>query len=111
MILLSAGGGETRGRAIAVSTEFYVLAPRAPDEDLSYLLPFLLSDGAQAVLAAAQEGGHHPRVPRASLLALRVPTSVVRAKRRLAADTWRALDALYDATGQYHESLRRGSAT
>ncbi len=71
---------ECRGFTLACSTEFYVLSPRAPGESLAFLLPWLLSDEIQAVLAAAQEGGHHPRVPRETLLSLRVPTARTRAR-------------------------------
>jgi hypothetical protein len=70
------------GRPLALSTEFYVLAPREGDDDLAFLVPFLLSAGAQASLASAQEGGHHPRVPRASLFALRVPRALLAKRAR-----------------------------
>lgn len=92
-------------RPLALSTEFYVLAPRRPGDDLGFLLPFLLGAEAQAVLAAAQEGGHHPRVPRASLLALRVPEPFVRSRRRTARAVRAALDALYVAIDRYHGLL------
>ncbi|MBX3209679.1 MAG: hypothetical protein KF764_31890 [Labilithrix sp.] len=95
------------GRALAVSTEFYVLAPRRAGDDLAFLLPFLLGERAQAVLAAAQEGGHHPRVPRASLLALRVPETLVEARRRLSREMNAALDVLYDASSRYQRLLTR----
>ena len=60
-----------------------VLRPvaEASGESLAFLLPWLLGEETQAILAAAQEGGHHPRVPRETLLALRVPASRVRARR------------------------------
>ncbi len=88
------------GRPLALSTEFYVLAPRRPGEDLAFLVPFLLSEGAQAALAGAQEGGHHPRVPRSSLFAIRVPRSLVRTRVK----TSRAIrEALADA---YRSSSR-----
>jgi hypothetical protein len=95
------------GKPLALSTEFYVLAPRRPNDDLAFLLPFLLGDQAQAVLAAAQEGGHHPRVPRSSLLALRVPESIVGARRELSRQVNASLDALYDAMGRYQDVLGR----
>lgn len=85
------------GREIAVSTEFYVLAPRLASDDIAYLLPFLLGERAQSILAAAQEGGHHPRVPRACVMALRVPEDVVRARRPIAQEVTRRLDDLYVA--------------
>lgn len=70
------------GRPLALSTEFYVLAPRERGGDLAFLLPFLLSNTAQHALADAQEGGHHPRVPRTSLLGLRVPHELVKARAK-----------------------------
>lgn len=88
-------------RELAVSTEFYVLGPRAPGEDLAYLVPFLLSERVQATLAGAQEGGHHPRVPRASLFAIRVPHRVVRARAQTSAGVRRALVALERAERDY----------
>ena len=93
------------GRALALSSEFYVLAPRRPGDDLAFLLPFLLGEEAQAVLAAAQEGGHHPRVPRSTLLALRVPVHVVEERRRLSREVNAALDALYVASARYQAVL------
>jgi len=87
-------------RPLALSTEFYVLTPREPGDDLAFLVPFLLSDAAQAALADAQEGGHHPRVPRSTLFAMRVPRALV--KKR--AKTSRGIDeALADA---YRSSSR-----
>ena len=95
------------GRALALSSEFYVLAPRRPADDLAFLLPFLLGEQAQAILAAAQEGGHHPRVPRASLLALRVPLDVVKKRARLSREVNEALDSLYVASARYQGLLAR----
>jgi hypothetical protein len=93
------------GRALAVSTEFYVFAPKPSTGDLAFLLPYLLGAQAQAILSASQEGGHHPRVPRASVLALRVPQSIVDARRKLARETTTALAALYEATARYQALL------
>ena len=99
----------TGGRPLALSTEFYVLAPRREGEDLSFLLPFLLGDRAQALLAAAQEGGHHPRVPRSVVLDLRVPERVVRSRRRLSARASGVLDAIYAAMSRYQALLTDAS--
>jgi hypothetical protein len=92
-------------RPLALSTEFYVLAPRRPGEDLAFLLPFLLGEHAQAILAAAQEGGHHPRVPRSTLLALRVPETIVTERRQLSREVNATLGALYEATERWQECL------
>lgn len=92
------------GRALAVSSEFYVLSPR-DGASIAFLVPFLLSDRVQAILAAAQEGGHHPRVPRASLLALRVPPALLRRRAETSRDVLRALSAVYRANALWHELL------
>jgi hypothetical protein len=94
------------GRSLALSTEFYVLAPRRPGEDLAFLVPFLLGEHAQAILAAAQEGGHHPRVPRSTLLALRVPEPIVTERRRLSREVNTTLASLYEATEHWQACLR-----
>jgi hypothetical protein len=85
-------------RPLALSTEFYVLSPRSPGDDLAFLLPFLLSADAQSALASAQEGGHHPRVPRASLFALRVPKATIRARAKTSRAVVQALAASYEAS-------------
>jgi hypothetical protein len=92
---------------LAVSTEFYVLSARA-EADIAFLLPFLLGEEAQAVLAASQEGGHHPRVPRASLFALRVPRAFVEGRKARSRAVLGALDAVYRANDAWRavRSLR-----
>jgi hypothetical protein len=94
-----------QGRPLALSTEFYVLAPRTPGEDLAFLVPFLLSSEAQALLASAQEGGHHPRVPRSSLFALRVPRALVKARKRTSRAVTEAFDAYYGASSKLRALL------
>ena len=67
---------------VVASPEFYVL--RAIGRfDAAALVPFLLAAEVQTALAAAQEGGHHPRVPAEALLALPVPDALVAASERL----------------------------
>lgn len=64
------------GALFVCSTEFFVL--RSPDNrSIAFLVPFLLSRPVQEVLAAAQEGGHHPRVGGTTLLTLPVPVSLL----------------------------------
>jgi hypothetical protein len=94
-------------RPLALSTEFYVLAPKKEGEDLAFLLPFLLSGATQAALAAAQEGGHHPRVPRASLFALRVPLRLVRGRALTSRAVNEALAAGYRASARLRRLLGR----
>ncbi|MCB9536681.1 MAG: hypothetical protein H6704_10545 [Myxococcales bacterium] len=62
------------GNAVVASTEFYVLRGRDGFSPAA-LVPFLLSAPVQAALAAAQEGGHHPRVGRRALTDLPVPAA------------------------------------
>lgn len=40
---------------------------------IAFLVPLLLSEPVQEVLAASQEGGHHPRFDEYALLGLPVP--------------------------------------
>ncbi len=87
------------GNAVVASPELLVL--RAPDGfDGACLVPWLLSPAVQQVLVAAQEGGHHPRVPTEALLALGVPGSVLRSGAAVGTK-WRAATA----------DLRRALAT
>jgi hypothetical protein len=94
------------GRAsIAVSTEFYVLAPKSKREDPAFLVAYFLSSRAQEALAAAQEGGHHPRVPRSSLFALRVPHDRVRNRAKTSREVKSRLASLYEAQSRVAEVL------
>jgi len=67
---------------VAVSTEFYVVRS-ATQESIAFLVPFLLSDSVQKILAAAQEGGHHPRFPEKALVNIMVPQDVIDARSKL----------------------------
>jgi hypothetical protein len=96
---------DAKGAILACSTEFYVLAPHDGD-DLAYLVPLLLGAAPQAALAAGQEGGHHPRVPKETLLALRVPREIVRARAAQSRAVRAALGALYAAAARYRLLLR-----
>jgi hypothetical protein len=96
-----------KGRALALSTEFYVLAPRTAGEDLAFLVPFLLSAEAQEALASAQEGGHHPRVPRSSLFSLHVPRSLLRARAKTSRAVGEALADAYRASSRWRALLDR----
>ena len=65
-----------KGTRILCSTEFFVL--RSIDNlSIAFLVPFLLSDAIQEVLAASQEGGHHPRFIESALLTLPIPKSLL----------------------------------
>jgi hypothetical protein len=89
---------------VLCSTEFSVLVSKGP-RSLAFLLPFLLSDDVQARLTAAQEGGHRPRVPRETLMSLRVPDGAVRARRKTSAAVETALAELYSAQFRWRNAL------
>ena len=55
------------------STEFFVLESAVANSSIAFLAPFLLSPYVQAILVAAQEGGHHPRFSERTLTTLRIP--------------------------------------
>lgn len=61
---------------IVASTEFFVLRP-INDLSIAFLVPFLLSSKVQEVLAASQEGGHHPRFIESTLLTLPIPNTIL----------------------------------
>ena len=60
----------------AVSTEFYVLRGRK-NRSIGFLVPLLLSDRVQAVLASAVEGSQHPRFKEDVLLDIAIPKSLL----------------------------------
>jgi hypothetical protein len=64
------------GNIVCASTEFFVLRSRHEFE-VAALVPLLLSPSIQSVLAAGQEGGHHPRFSRDLLASIRVPDEIV----------------------------------
>jgi hypothetical protein len=63
------------GAELACSTEFFVLRSLT-QEPIAFLVPYLLSDPVQKVLAASQEGGHHPRFDEGALLKLPIPAEL-----------------------------------
>lgn len=67
------------GAELACSTEFFVLRSIG-QEPIAFLVPYLLSDPVQGVLAASQEGGHHPRFDERALLRIPIPAELL-AKR------------------------------
>ena len=64
--------GWTDDVQLLCSSEFFVLRS-VDDRPIGFLVPFLLSSPVQKVLAASQEGGHHPRFNQATLLNLPIP--------------------------------------
>jgi hypothetical protein len=74
------------------STEFFVLRP-ADGRSIAFLVPLLLSEAVQNVLAASQEGGHHPRFQEATLLGLPVPAELLGERDKLSAQVERCVRA------------------
>jgi hypothetical protein len=64
------------GNSVVASTEFFVLRSKGA-MSAAALVPYLLCDRVQSALAAAQEGGHHPRFGRDSIASLPVPRWVI----------------------------------
>jgi len=97
----------TKGRPLALSSEFYVLSPRSTATSLAFLLPILLGDETQEILKAAQEGGHHPRVPRASLLGLGISPAAMRGQAKRSREVLATLDALYESLARFDAMMTR----
>jgi hypothetical protein len=57
------------------SSEFFVLRSKNR-ESIAYIVPLLLSNDIQIVLSASQEGGHHPRFNRETLMTLPLPSLI-----------------------------------
>lgn len=72
------GGGTAAGNNVFASAEFLVLRAFGPTGlPAAALVPFLLSAPIQALLAASEEGGHHPRFRKETLDELEVPPELI----------------------------------
>jgi len=67
--------------ALLCSTEFFVLES-LNSQSIAFLVPFLLTEKVQTILAASQEGGHHPRFNESVLLNLPVPNEIIAARKK-----------------------------
>ncbi len=78
------GAASETGPAVELtcSTEFFVLES-IDGASIAFLVPFLLSTPVQAVLSAAQEGGHHPRFNERTLTTLPIPVSLAEQAQEL----------------------------
>lgn len=84
--------------SLLCSTEYFPL--RSKDgQSIAFLVPFLLSEQVQTILAASQEGGHHPRFNDSTLLALRVPKQLVENRTAIS-------EAIEKSVTLYRESER-----
>lgn len=87
------------------STEFFVLES-VDDASIAFLAPFLLSGPVQAVLAAAQEGGHHPRFNERTLTMLSVPQTLVEHASELSTRFEQAVAQARESFKAVKESIR-----
>ena len=74
--------GVTADGVVACSTEYFVLRSLT-GESIAFLVPLLLSARVQEILAAAQEGGHHPRVSEETILNLPVPAEYYASRAKI----------------------------
>ena len=79
-----------RQSELLCSSEFYVLQSK-DESSIAFLVPFLLSSRVQSVLAASQEGGHHPRFNERTLVSLPIPTALLNRRVELSARVERAV--------------------
>ena len=81
---------------LTCSTEFFVLES-IDDASIAFLVPFLLSASVQAVLSAAQEGGHHPRFNERTLTTLPIPPALTKQANELSTRVERAVTQAREA--------------
>jgi len=77
---------EHTGAELVGSTEYFVLRPKKDGRSVAFLVPFLLSKPPQHVLCAAQEGGHHPRFSKETLLTLPIPKDILKIRDEISAN-------------------------
>ena len=75
---------QERRTELVCSSEFYVLDSK-DGASIAFLVPFLLSQRVQSVLAASQEGGHHPRFNEQTLKSLPIPAFLLERRVELSA--------------------------
>ncbi|NEX63745.1 N-6 DNA methylase [Noviherbaspirillum galbum] len=102
--VLNANGAE-----LACSTEFFVLRSKS-GMDIGFLVPYLLSAPVQEVLAAAQEGGHHPRFDESVLLSLPLPSSLLENQAGCSHAIAIAANRYREAESLVQEAVRKADA-
>lgn len=96
------------GVVLGCSSEFFIL--RSSDgKSIAFLVPFLLSDPVQRVLAASQEGGHHPRFNESALLELPVPTALLKKRDEISAMVEKAVKTYRTFEAQLGLAMNLGS--
>ena len=92
------------GLELLCSTEFFVLDSK-DGASIAFLVPLLLSSQVQSVLAASQEGGHHPRFNERTLTALPIPASLLERRAELSAQVEYAVSQARQAFGKLEDSI------
>lgn len=90
---------------ILCSTEFFVLRGNSSDDSIAFLVPFLLSAEVQSILAASQEGGHHPRFNVKTLTGLRVPKALFERRQAIDASVRSAVERFRDSEVAIAENI------
>lgn len=96
--------GEAEGTELLCSTEFFVLESEN-EASIAFLVPFLLSARVQSVLAASQEGGHHPRFNERTLKTLPVPGSLFERRAEFSEQFEQAVNQARQAFGMIRDSI------
>lgn len=96
--------GLTKKTLIIGSTEFFVLRSLNA-ESIAYLVPFLLSDEVQNVLAASQEGGHHPRFNEDVLTELPLPIRLWKHRQEISEKVEKSVTLFRDSEKLMKEAL------
>lgn len=89
---------------LVCSTEFFVLES-ADEASIAFLVPFLLSARVQSVLAASQEGGHHPRFNEKTLKTLPIPGSLLERRAEFSEQFEYAVNLARQAFGMIRASI------
>lgn len=97
-------GRETSSLELLCSTEFFVLDSK-DGASIAFLVPFLLSSDVQSILAASQEGGHHPRFNERTLKALPIPAPVLERRAELSVQVEHAVNQARQAFGAIGDSI------
>ena len=101
-------GGESQSVELLCSTEFFVLGS-ADDTSIAFLVPFLLSPHIQSILAASQEGGHHPRFNERTLRSLPVPKQLIKHRSALSEQVELAVNKAREAYRIIQDSVDAAS--
>ena len=96
---------EVPGLELLCSTEFFVLDSE-DGASIAFLVPLLLSAQVQSVLAASQEGGHHPRFNERTLTTLPIPASLLEQRADLSEQVEHAVNQARRAFGEIEDSIK-----